>query len=210
MALPEDAVTTMAQARFGAAALAALFLVAPSSTRAQWTVSAGVRTPRFSGAAAEPHSNRSLRPYRPTMLEVGVEHGVGRVGVGIHLHYASSSLALEGGEALAAIKDAITVYGLAPEISLRLSRLGPEGVIQFFTGPLVEVWKLPDVGSHWRVGLAASVGLEVPFGGRWFGAARVGAAVTPASPFRREDLEPPLEPRALWRREASAMLRYRL
>jgi hypothetical protein len=34
--------------------------------------------------------------------------------------------------------------------------------------------------------------------------------VTPASPFTEEDLEPSLEPRALWRREASAALHYRL
>jgi hypothetical protein len=119
-------------------------------------------------------------------------------------------LALEGGEAVAAIKDAIGVYGIAPEISYRVSRLGPEGVIRAFAGPLIEVWKLPDIGSHWRVGLAGSLGLDVPLGGRWSGAARLGAAVTPSSPFGREDLEPPLEPRALWRREVSATLQYRL
>jgi len=42
------------------------------------------------------------------------------------------------------------------------------------------------------------------------GAARVGAAVTPGSPFAREDLDASLEPRALWRREAAALLRYRI
>ena len=125
------------------------------------------------------------------------------------MHYASSSLALEGSDAVTAIKDAITVYGFAPEISVPLSRLGPEGLLRVFAGPLIEVWKLPDIGSHWRVGVAASVGLEVPFGGHWSGSARLGGAVTP-SPFGAEDLEPPLEPRALWRREAAASLQYRL
>ena len=200
----------MACARMRVAALAGLFLVGPSSTNAQWSVSAGVRAPRFSGAAVEPGTDRSLRPYRPTMLEIGVAQGGRRLSAGIRLHYASSSLALEGSGAVAAIKDAITVYGLAPEVSYRISRLGPEGVVRVFAGPLLEVWKLPDVGSHWRMGVTASVGLEVPFGGRWSGTARLGAAVTPSSPFRREDLEAPLEPRALWRREASAGLQYRL
>ena len=177
---------------------------------AQWTVSAGVRTPRFTGAAVEPGTDRSLRPYRPTMLEIGMQRSGRRLGAGIHVHYASSSLALEGSEAVAAIKDAISVYGIATEVSYRVSRLGPDGVVRLFAGPLVELWKLPDIGSRWRVGMAASLGLEVPFGGHWSGAARLGAAVTPASPFRREDLEAPLEPRALWRREVSAVLQYRL
>jgi hypothetical protein len=60
------------------------------------------------------------------------------------------------------------------------------------------------------MGFGASVGLEMPFGGRWVGSARLGGAVTPSSPFTEEDLDPALEPRALWRREASAALHYRL
>lgn len=191
--------------------LLALLAVAPGfEANAQWSVSAGVRSPRFSGAAADPASDRSLRPYRPTMLEIGVEARGRRFGGSVHLNYASSSLALEGNDAVAAIKDAISVYGLAPEVSLRLSRLGSGAQVRLFAGPLVEVWKLPDVGSHWRVGVAGSVGLEVPLGDRWSGSARAGGAVTPASPFRRQDLQEPLEPRALWRREVAAALQYRL
>jgi hypothetical protein len=125
------------------------------------------------------------------------------------LHYASSSLALEGDEAVAAIKDALTVYGITPSISLPVSHLGPAGLLRVSAGPLVEVWKLPDIGSHWRVGATASIALEVPLGGHWAGSARLGGAVSP-SPFAAEDLEPPLEPRTLWRREAAASLQYRL
>lgn len=202
--------TVMTPTSLRTVAMAALFLAAPSAAWAQWALSAGVRAPRFWGAAAEPGTDRSLRPYRPTMLEVGLAHGGGRVEGGIRLVYASSSLALEGGEAVAAIKNAISVYGMAPEVSFRVSRLGPESVVRVFMGPLVELWKLPDIGSHWRVGLAVSVGLEVPFGGRWSGAARLGGAITPASPFTADDLEAPLEPRALWRREVSGALQYRL
>lgn len=192
-------------------ALTAIVLLAQCTTpaAAQWTVGAGIRAPRFSGGAVEPATGRSLRPYRPTMWEIGVDRAGTRVGVGLRAHYASSSLALEGSDALAAIKDAITVYGVDPELSVRVGRLGPEGLVRLFAGPLFEVWELPDAGSRLRVGLSASLGLEVPFGGRWMGSARIGAAVTP-SPFGREDLDESLEPRALWRREASAGLRYRL
>lgn len=192
-------------------AVAALVLLAFATPAAgQWSLAAGIRAARFSGGAAEAGTGRSLRPYRPTMLELAVERTGRRVGVGVHVHYASSSLALEGSDALVALKDALTVYGVDPELSVRLTRLGPEGTVRLFAGPVLEVWKLPDVGSHVRVGVAAAVGLEVPFGGRWAGAARLGGAVTPASPFTRADLDASLEPRALWRREAAASLRYRL
>jgi hypothetical protein len=193
------------------AALIAIALLAQRVTPAssQWTVGAGIRAPRFWGGAVEPATGRSLRPYRPTMWDIGVDRAGSPVGVGVRVHYASSSLALEGSDALAAVKHAMTVYGLDPELSVRLTRLGPGGMVRLFTGPLFELWKLPDVGSHLRVGVSASLGLEVPFDGKWAGAARIGAAVMP-SPFAREDLDDSLEPRPLWRREAMAGLSYRL
>jgi hypothetical protein len=193
------------------AALICLWLsLAASDLIAQWGVATGIRAPRFSGGAVEPATGRSLRPYRPTMWEIEIDRMGRRVGVGLRLNYASSSLALEGDDALAAVKDALEVYGIDPEVSFRLTQVGPQGALRLFAGPLFEVWKLPEVGSHLRVGFGAAVGLEMPFGGRWVGSARLGGAVTPSSPFTEDDLDPSLEPRALWRREASAALHYRL
>lgn len=201
----------MLRSHTGAVIVAVVVLLASAPpTTAQWTLSAGIRASRFWGAAVEPATGRSLRPYRPTMWDFGIERAGSRVGVGVHFRYASSSLAFEGEDALAAVKDAISVYAIDPEVVLLVSHLGPEGLVRLYAGPQVEVWKLPEIGSHWRVGLATSVGLEVPFGNRWAGTARVGAAVTPGSPFARKDLDPSLEPRALWRREAAVLLRYRI
>lgn len=193
-----------------AALVAIVSVVGASMARAQWTVSLGVRAPRFSGGAVEPSTGRSLRPYRPTVLEAGLDRVGRRVGAGVWVHYASSSLALEGSDGLSAVKDALTVYGAQPFVALRIARLGPEGILRIAGGPLLEVWKLPDVGSRTRLGIAAALELAVPFGGRWSGVARLGGAVTPGSPFTQEDLDPSLEPRALWRREVAASLRYRL
>ena len=193
------------------AALVALVTLMPGSlATAQWAVSVGVRAPRFSGGAVEPASGLSLRPYRPTVFEAGLDRSGRPVGVGMRVHYASSSLALEGPEGLSAVKDALTVYGAEPFVAVRVSRVGPEGVLRITGGPLLEVWKLPDVGSRTRVGVAAAVELAVQFGGHWSGVARLGGAVTPSSPFARDDLDPSLEPRALWRREVAASLHYRL
>jgi hypothetical protein len=187
-----------------------LALAAASPATAQWVATVGLRAARFAGGAEEPATRRSLRPYRPTLFEAGIARSGRRVGVGLRVHYASSSLALEGKDGVAAIKDALEVYGVAPEVSLRLCGLGPGGVVRAFAGPVFEIWKLPDAGTRSRLGVALSVGLELPFGGRWSGSAKIGAAVTPASPFDAGDLDPALQRRALWRREISAELGYRM
>ena len=176
---------------------------------AQWSLSAGIDAPRFSGAAVEPATGRSLRPYRPTVWQLGVRRVNGRVGVGLRVHYASSSLALEGSEAVAAVKDALELYGIAPELSVRVARVGPDAALRVAAGPLLEAWKLADVDTHWRLGMAAGVELRFSLGGRWTATARAGGAVCP-SPFASEDLDEALERRALWRREAGVSLEYRL
>src|SRR6476661_535757 len=186
-----------------AALFAILTLLDPSSATGQWEVGAGIRAPRFSGGAVEPATGRSLRPYRPTVFEAGLDRAGRRVGVGVWLHYASSSLALEGSDGLSAVKDALTVYGAEPFVAVRLTNVGPEGVLRVMGGPLLEVWKLPDLGSRTRIGMATALELAMPFGGHWSGVARIGAAVTPGSPFTRADLDAQLDPRALWRREVA-------
>jgi hypothetical protein len=193
-----------------AALVAIASLVVRSHAAAQWSVNAGIRAPRFWGGAAEPATGRSLRPYRPTVFEVGLDRAGPRVGVGVWLHYASSSLALEGEDAVSAVKDALTVYGAEPFVAVQLRGVGREGILRATAGPLLEVWKLADGASRTRIGVAAAVELALPLGGHWSGLARLGGAVTPGSPFSREDLDPSLEPRALWRREVAASLRYRL
>src|SRR5882724_10800612 len=157
----------MPSTRALAALISLVFSLAASNLPAQWGVATGIRAPRFSGGAVEPATGRSLRPYRPTMWEFEVDRMGRRVGVGLRLNYASSSLALEGHDALAAVKDALEVYGIAPEISVHLTQVGPQGTVRLYGGPLFEVWKLPDVGSRLRMGFGASVGLEMPLGGRW-------------------------------------------
>jgi hypothetical protein len=177
--------------------------------QAQWTVSAGLRSPRFTGGAEEIGTGRSLRPYRPTQFEVGIGCRGSGVGVGLRVSYASSSLALEGSEGLAAVKDALSYYAFQPELTLPVARAGPAGRLSLYGAPLIEVWKLPEAGSRTRVGVAAGIGLEMAFGERWSGLLRAGAAVTPRSPLTRNDLDPAFEPRTLWRRELSGALQFR-
>ena len=194
------------------AVLCALFGLTgvPRASVAQWALAAEIGSARFWGGSAEVGGERSFRPYRPTVVGLGVTYTQGNVGVGVRFDYAGSSLALEGKEAVVASKGVLDVYGISPEISFPVTRLGPEGRVRLYAGPLIEVWKLADEISHVRMGAAAAVGLEVPLGDRLVGTLRAGMAVTPASPFAQDDLDPSYEPRALWRRTLSTSLAYRL
>jgi hypothetical protein len=200
------------RALYARAALCALFAFAgaPRPSVAQWTLAAEIGSARFWGGSAEVAGERSFRPYRPTLVGLGLAYTHDNVGVGVRFHYAGSSLALEGKEAVVASKGVLDVYGVAPEISLPVTRLGPDVRVRLYAGPLIELWKLANEISHLRVGAASAVGLEVPLGHRLAGTLRAGLAVTPASPFAREDLDPSYEPRALWRRTLSTSLAYRL
>ena len=182
----------------------------PRSGAAQWALTVEIVSARFWGGSAEVGGERSIRPYRPTLVGLGLSHSWDNVGVAVRLHYAGSSLALEGKEAVVASKGVLDVYGITPELSLLVTRLGPEGRVRLYAGPLIEMWRLADEISHWRMGGAAAVGLVVPHGSGLVGTLRAGLAVTPASPFAREDLDPSYQPRALWRRTLSAGLACRL
>jgi hypothetical protein len=200
--------TTGTRAR--AAFVLGLLAAAAAPLQGQWTLSGGIRASRFSGGAIEVSTESSLSPYRPTVFGFGLERDGRRVGMGLRVYYTSSSLALEATDAVSAVKDALTIYGAEPELSLRLARVGQDGVFRLYGGPLLEFWDLGGAVTRTRLGISADLGLEVPFGGRWSGAVRAGAAVTPSSPFTKEDLDAAFAPRALWRREIEGSLRYRL
>lgn len=186
-----------------------LLAAAPHGAAAQWTLTADVGAPRFSGGSHEVGGNRSLRPYRPTLIGVGVERTVGSLVMAVHGYRASTSLALEGGDAVVAVKDALTLYGVGVEVSVPLADFGTGARLMMYGAPLIEKWGLADEASHVRAGLAASVGLQVALGAHWSAVVRGGATVS-GSPFAPEDLAGGYEPRTLWRREVSGRLRYRL
>jgi len=186
-----------------------LFAAASREATAQWTLTSEVGSPRFWGGSHEESGGRSFRPYRPTIAGLGLERSGRSIGVAIHGYYASASLALEGADAVVAVKNALDLYGVAMEVSGRVASVGTASHLMLYAGPLVEVWSLAEETSHVRAGFAAAIGLQVPIGKRWSAAVRAGAAVS-GSPFAAEDLDAGFVPRSLWRREVSGRLRYRL
>jgi hypothetical protein len=178
---------------------------------AQWILTAEVGAARYWGGSVEnspPH--RAFRPYRPTVIVAGLTRRTGWIDLGVRLHYAGSSLALEGSDAVVSAKGVIDVYGAAAELSVGLARLSAGGGVRLSAGPLVEVWKLADDVSRVRGGVEGGVSLELPLDGRLAAEVRGGGAVLPDSPLSADVLVEGFEPRALWRRELSLGIRYRL
>ena len=152
----------MALHRLVSCLLALLLAAAPHRAAAQWTLSADITASRFSGGSSEESGGPAFRPYRPTIAGLGLEKSGRSIGVGFHAYYSSASLALEGPDAVVAIKSALDLYGAAIEVSGRLATLGTDSYLMFSGGPIVEVWSLAAETSHVRAGFAAAVGLQVP------------------------------------------------
>src|SRR5688572_13553047 len=135
----------------------------------QWAVSLEVGADRFWGGSVEnAPERRSFKPYRPTTLGASLERR-GTVGVGLRLRYTGASFALEGEDAVVAVKGVFKVYSASPEISYRIASVGPGNQLRLTAGPLLEVWSLIDEESRVRVGIQGAVSLGIPLGGRFAG-----------------------------------------
>jgi hypothetical protein len=190
-------------------ALALSSAVWPSRVEAQWSILADVSADRFWGGSVESGpERRSFRPYRPTTLGLGLNRHTGQLGVGLRLRYTAASLALEGSEAVVAVKGVFTVYSLSPELSYRVACLGKSNGVRLHAGPLFELWGMQGESSRTRVGAQGAFSLDVPLGGRVVASIGAGLALT-SSPFNAGELEG-YELRSLWRRRFGIGLQYRL
>ena len=185
-------------------------LLRPLPAAAQWTVGIEIGAERFWGASAEsapPH--RSFRPYRPTTFGALVERRGRRVGVALQLRYTQASLALEGGDAVVAVKGVFKVFSASPELSYQIASLGPGNDLLLHAGPLFEVWSVVDEDSRARVGGQSALSLGIPLGGRLGASLSAGVGLM-KSPFARDELDPAYDLQALWRRRFAVALQYRL
>ena len=153
--------------------------------------------------------HRSFKPYRPTTFGIGLQRRSGRVGIGINLRYASAGLALEGADAVVAVKGIFTAITASPEVSYRIAKVGPSNELLLHAGPLFETWSVTDEETQLRLGIQGALSLSVPFGRRFAGSLTAGAALTP-SPFGKNQLDSNFERRALWRRRIAGGVEFRL
>jgi hypothetical protein len=195
--------------RTSAALIVAVSLSVPPAC-AQWIVGVEVGADRFWGGSVEDApERRSFHPYRPTTFGLGLERRAGKVGVALQLRYSQASLALEGSDAVVAVKGVFKLLSASPELAYRIASLGPGNELLLHVGPLVEVWSIIDEASRVRIGGQSSLSLAIPLGSK-FGAALSAGAALMASPFTRDELEENYDLRALWRRRFAVGLQYRL
>lgn len=188
----------------------ALSTAAPQKAWTQWSVSVAVESDRFWGGSIENAPERkSFRPYRPTVIQAGVERRTGSIGFGLRIRYTEASLGLEGEEAVVALKGAFTVVGLAPEVSYQLTTVGPGNRVVVHAGPLIEFWHPIDTDSRTRVGAHGGLSLAVPLGAR-LALTLGGDLALISSPFEEDELIEGYDRRALWRRGFVAGLQYQL
>jgi hypothetical protein len=175
----------------------------------QWTTAIELGADRFWGGSVEVASeHRSFRPYRPTTFGAALERSSGRAGVGLRFGYIEAGLALEGNDAVVAVKGVFKVYSASPEVSYRIASIGSSNQVVVRLGPLFEVWSVIDEKTRTRIGIQSAASLGIPLSGRLGGTLSAGAAVIP-SPFEEGELQG-YDRRGLWRRRFAVGLQYRL
>jgi hypothetical protein len=181
-----------------------------SPAYAQWQASVEIGASRFWGASRElSGQHRSFRPYRPTTLGASLERRGQRLAAGVYLNYSKSSLALEGTDAVVAVRGVFQTFSISPQMGYRLTYLRGDNQLRLQVGPLIELWTIVDEGSRIRAGAQGALSLDVPLGGRFGGSVLAGIAVVP-SPFNSDELDVGYERLALWRRRFGVAFAYRL
>jgi hypothetical protein len=181
----------------------------PTPAHSQWLVGVEVGSDRFWGGSVEKApEHRSFRPYQPATFGAGLERRWGSIGIGLRLRYADAGLALEGSDAVTAVKGVFTVYSASPDVSYRVASVGSDNELMVHVGPLFEVWSIVDEKSRTRIGIQGAASLGIPLGSRFAGVLSAGAALIP-SPFEDGELTG-YDLRALWRRRFAVGVQYRL
>jgi hypothetical protein len=182
----------------------------PRPAHSQWLVEVELASDRFWGGSVETTpEHRSFRPYHPATFGTGLERRWSSLGIGLRLRYADASLALEGADAVTAVKGVFTVSSASPDVSYRVASVGSANELRVRAGPLFEVWSMVDEKSRTRIGIQGAASLGIPLGSRFAGVLSAGVALIP-SPFEDGELLPGYDLRALWRRRFAVGLQYRL
>jgi hypothetical protein len=200
--------------RTGPASLAVLAVLAstPAPAAAQergWNLSVEVSTVWFGAGAESPSEGLSAGPGPGTALGITASRNAGAVRIGLRLFRVESGLRLAGGGVSLTADDAgFTLYELAPEVGLRLLRLGTAGAgIRLAGGPTLDLWSWEGADDRTRIGGRALLGLESPITADWTLAAWLEGAVS-GSVFDDGDLPPGYERRSLLRGRVGLEVRY--
>src|SRR5439155_1379097 len=110
-----------------------------SPAAAQWGVSAELGVARFGGTSRD-SSGATVGPYKPTTLGLRLDRPLGSARVALGVLYAKTGLAAEGRGVAVVQNDIGSLWEIAPELSLRVARLGTGIEARVDAGPTIDFW----------------------------------------------------------------------
>ncbi len=171
-----------------------------------------IGTSAFSGAArgtGDAGEQLLFIPYRPTMLGLGIGYGGDALRLEATARIGEPGLAVRGTELpdgvgdeglLLVIENAFRVKAFSAGASARLGHLRGGPVLRASAAALVERWTAPDTPARTIAGGQAGLAMEVALTGSLTARAEGSLGLTPASPFRQEDLPEGFRQSRTWRR----------
>lgn len=193
-----------------AALCAAAFLAHPAA--AQTSVSLGVRTDRYGGAAVtsiiadgEP---LDIRPNAADALEGELAHIVGRARLAVRGAYFRSGFAGVGDGTVIEPGPDWSVRELGVEAAVALVGGVMGNGVRFAGGPRLGWWKLAGDPRRTTLGATAALEMESAIGGR-FGLVARGELAHVGKPLKQEDV-PGDAISSVWRRSLALAVRARL
>ncbi len=179
----------------------------PRVGAAQWGVSAYVGVARYGGSSRDTSGTR-VGPYRPTTFELRLDRVVGTTRVAFTVLYAKTGIAGERAGLAVVQYDVASLWEVAPQVSLRVTRFGAGVDVRLEGGPAFELWDL-DGQARNRVGGRAATVLEWPLARALVGSLHVNAVLS-GSLFDASDAPSGVERHATRRFGVAVGLRYQL
>jgi hypothetical protein len=187
-----------------------------------WRMSLTVGTSTFNGAATgtgESGADLVFRPYRPTMLGLGLTYGGEQARLGLFAKYGQPGLGFrgvpdgdEGGAAglLIVAENAFHLASITASAGTRLAKIRGGPALRPSIGLTLERWSAPGTPTRTLVGPQAGLALEFAVAGWLLGTIDGELGFTPGSPFQAEDLPEGFRLRSTWRRTLQAGVSIRL
>jgi hypothetical protein len=212
----------------GLVLLGYLLIAAPVATQSghpgggAWRVALTVGTSTFNGAAAganESGDGQVFRPYRPTMVGVGLSYGRDRGRLALVAKYGQPGLGFRGvanqgtEEATGLLIVAENAFHLATvtaSAGTRVVKLRGGPMVRSSIGVTLERWSAPGTPTRTLVGPEAGLGLEFALSGSLLATMEGELGFTAGSPFQAGDLPEGFRLRSTWRRTLQAGIALKL
>lgn len=181
-----------------------------------------VGTSSFSGGAGgqgESGETLSFTPHRPTMVGLAASWGRESLRFEGAARYGEPGLALRGvpqagvdgtGQQLVLVaENAFHLGSFFAGVSARLGRLRGGPTLRASLAFTLERWSAPDTPTRSIAGGQAGLAMEVALTGSLTARLTGEVGLTPASPFRAEELPEGFEPERTWRRSLNVGVAWR-